>query len=561
MARAGFAPSLVLCLSSVWLWTGAGCQSLLGIEDTRVEGEDPPDGSPGFTFSVLTTSVALPLDGAAVLDVEIKRTGGFDGAVEIEPTFVPSGLVVPPVTIPSGASTAELAVGAVAPFLLGDQVSFELRAVSGDLPVRTFAIDKALVTGKPASFDTAFGGGGTGQVRISFGADDGGAFQDIQLTADNSKLLVSGYGVGGLGSISQTVARLSFDGVLDAAFSSGGSPPGLLRISFAGTSGENARAAALGFQADGRMIAIGSHGNGSIPTDASLARISLTGAVGDNDFGNFANGKSRIDLGGDDDQVTDGVVLRSGATVAVGSARTGGGTTQLVVLQANLNGYPDGDFNGTGFFKAPDALQTRADAVAVDSRDRLVVVGAIGPDGQRDMLVLRLTATGALDDTFGTGGRVVLGAIAADERARAIAIRPDGRIVIAGTSNKNGNDDFELRQLLENGQPDPSFGEAGVSTPALTAAGEVATDMSLLPNGRIIVVGNNNKPIIARYTKSGALDPLFSADGIDTVPMGSSGTLRGVKAALDGRKIFLSGGDEGGSPGPGTFGVVVRMWM
>jgi hypothetical protein len=83
-----------------------------------------------------------------------------------------------------------------------------------------------------------------------------------------------------------------------------------------------------------------------------------------------------------------------------------------------------------------------------------------------------------------------------------------------------------------------------------------------LPNGRIVVVGNNRSgPIIARYTKTGALDPFFSGDGIDTVPLGSAGTLRGVRAAADGRKIFLCGGDEGGSPGPGTFGVIARMWM
>jgi hypothetical protein len=29
----------------------------------------------------------------------------------------------------------------------------------------------------------------------------------------------------------------------------------------------------------------------------------------------------------------------------------------------------------------------------------------------------------------------------------------------------------------------------------------------------------------------------------------------------DNYKGILSGGDEGGTPGPGTFGVLIRMWM
>jgi uncharacterized delta-60 repeat protein len=467
--RLALSPAVALSLSAWSLLSG--CQSILGIEDTRVEGDAP--GSPGFTFAVVTTSVALPLDGTAVIDVEINRTGGFDGAVEVKPTFLPTGLVAPAVTIAAGSRTAELAVGAVAPLILGAELDFQLQATSGELPVRTAEITKALITGKPGAFDPSFGINGTGQARISFGADDNGAFQDLQLTGDNAKLVASGYGVGGLGPVSQVVARLSVDGVLDAGFSSGGSPAGLLRITFAGTSGENAHAEALGFQADGRMIAIGAHGNGSLPRDAAFARVSLAGAVGDNSFGNFANGKSRIDLGGDNDEIYDGLVLRSGATIAVGAARNGSGPEQLAVVKIDIAGSLDDGFNGTGLFKSPDILQTRAEAVALDSKDRLVVAGFVGPVGQRDMLILRLTAAGALDDTFGTNGRVVLGALAVDERARAIALRSDGRILIAGTSDRGGNDDFELRQLLENGQPDESFGQGGVSTPTLLPSAPV----------------------------------------------------------------------------------------
>lgn len=555
------------------LLVASGCQALLGIEDTRVAEGEIPDapGTPGFSFAVLTTSVSLPLDGTGAVDVQITRTGGFDGAVEVKPAFLPSGLVAPAVVIPAGQSSAELAVGAVAPLVLGGTLDFQLQASSGDLPIRTVEISKAQVTGRPATFDSSFGGAGSGQLRVSFVPDDGGYYQRIYFTGDGSKLVAIGEGQGGLGSISYAVARLSLDGVLDATFAPSNTPPGQLRISFAGTSGEGAHGVALGFQVDGRMIAIGGHQNGSLPPDVGLARLSVTGGLGGSDYGNQDPGKSRLDLGGDE-EISDGLVLRSGATIAVGTSRSAGGSDDhLVVMRATSDGFLDGDFNGTGTFKLTDPVATRADAVVLDAKDRLVVAGFIGPPGQRDMLILRLDAAGALDPSFGTGGRVVLGTAGADERARAIAVRSDGRLVIAGHSNKNGNDDFELRQLLENGQPDESFGQGGVSTPPITAGHDRVAGMALLPNGRIVVVGNSGRldtdndafgsPIMARYTRAGALDPSFSADGIDAVPFGGNGVLRGVLVPPDGRKVFLCGGDQGASPGPGTYGVIARMWM
>jgi hypothetical protein len=79
-----------VAIAGVVLWGGSlGCQAILGIEDTNVGGDVV--GQPGFTFAVLTSNVALPLDGKATIDVEIARAGGFEGDVEVRPTFTPTG--------------------------------------------------------------------------------------------------------------------------------------------------------------------------------------------------------------------------------------------------------------------------------------------------------------------------------------------------------------------------------------------------------------------------------------------------------------------------------------
>src|SRR5262249_28937637 len=71
----------------------------------------------------------------------------------------------------------------------------------------------------------------------------------------------------------------------------------------------------------------------------------------------------------------------------------------------------------------------------------------------------RLLNAGALDPTFGVGGKVTGGFAHADGVAIQAA---DGKIVVAGsTLGGNGNFDIDLRRYLPNGSPDPYFGNQG----------------------------------------------------------------------------------------------------
>lgn len=556
--------AVVLSLSLVAAGGALGCQALLGIEDTSVSGDGGPTGK-GFTFTAVTTAVALPLDGAAALEVAIARQGGFDGEVTVKPTSLPSGLVAPAITIAAGESTGVLSVGAVAPLTLGAELDFELsaEAAGAALPVRTAAISKAVVTGKPGAFDTTFGALATGLVALSMGNDDTGALHGMYLTGDR-RIMAVGYGYPSIGGRC-AITRVLANGTVDSAtFASGSS--GLLRFTFdSGSSGESPRCVAVGQQSDGRYISIGDHrGGGSFPPDVALARVSAAGAIGDLEFGN--NGKSRLDLQGIE-ETYDGLVLRDNRVLAAGAS---GG--RAFVMRATATGALDPTFATGGFYKAGSPSAARA--VAVDKDDRVVIAGWVGTAPQRDMFLARFSANGQLDSSFGDSGVKAVGAAAADERAMAVAIRPDGRILVAGTSNRNGNDDFELRQFLDDGQPDASFGDKGVVTAPISTTGvaDRVTDMVLLPNGQAFVVGNtgsfvndeadgNTQPVVARFDKTGALDKFFSNDGIETaVPVGTSGTLRNV-LLFDNARVIISGGNEGGTPGPGTFGVLVRMWM
>ncbi len=561
----GRAP-LVSLLFTFGLFT-SGCQIIIGIEDLR-EGPDGGSGSidargddatpapdapsaPGFDFEVRTIGATIPLDGKNVIEVEIRRYGGFTGEVTITAPNPPVGVVVTDLVIARGQSTAEVEVGAIGPLQIGDTVSFDLAAVAGDDLGRTAPVNDAEVTGKPGAYDTTFGPQSTGYTAVGIGGDNG-AFYDLDVLP-NGTILALGWNVGSLGATNFVMTRLTSAGIVDPGFNGGT----LVRTDFdSGSSGENAEGYAVGRQVDGRIIAIGGHSAGaSFPPDIALAQYSASGGPGGQLFGNMSEARSRLDLGGNE-VVTDGLVLADSTILAVGQSNA-----RLFVARATAGGSLDTSFASPNGFHLLDLDGTsRAEAVVVDAQNRILVAGSI-ENTTRDLIVLRFTKNGELDTTFGQGGLVVLGDTEGAERGVALAMRPDGRIVVVGDAAFEGVAQVVVYQFLENGAPDLSFGVQGVST-VPNQGSDVAEDMALLPDGRILVAGNSTPggPGLVRLTRDGALDPYFGHEGLFPVYLGEFGVVRGLEVYSN-TKVLVSGGDEGGSPGPGTFGVVLRMWM
>jgi uncharacterized delta-60 repeat protein len=115
-------------------------------------------------------------------------------------------------------------------------------------------------------------------------------------------------------------------------------------------------------------------------------------------------------------------LLSDGSIVAVGLRS---------VAHFQANGAPDYGFGNGGEVSISGAASTP------QTNGKIVVAGYGGSDTRYSsgFAVWRLSPTGALDPGFGTGGSTItpIGTGAAD--ARAVAILPDGRIIVAGASS------------------------------------------------------------------------------------------------------------------------------
>lgn len=137
---------------------------------------------------------------------------------------------------------------------------------------------------------------------------------------------------------------------------------------------------------------------------------------------------------------------------------------------------------------------------------------------------------GTLDVAFGAAGITTTDFDGRGDVASAIAVQPDGRIVVAGQSLPlDGRGGFAAARYLPDGTLDTSFGDGGrVSTPPPAQAFSSATDVAVDAAGRVLLAGSNvSSPAtswqVVRYTPRGEVDTSFGTDGVVGIPEAAGG--------------------------------------
>jgi uncharacterized delta-60 repeat protein len=264
-------------------------------------------------------------------------------------------------------------------------------------------------------------------------------------------------------------------------------------------------------------------------------------------------------------------VQPDGKIVVAGKGSSGGAqpSFDFTVLRYLPNGTPDAGF-GTGGVAQVNFPAGRTDDaldVALQADGRIVVVGSTQTaSGELDFGVARFNTDGTVDRSFGTNGVATIDFGAGSATAQGVAIQPDGRIVVAGHAQVGPpNNDFAVARFNADGTPDASFGTAGRVTSPLTGRADLGMAVALAPDGKIVVAGRAEQSgtrgddfAVARYTSAGVLDPSFGAGaGFVTTDFASgSEQANDVAVLADGR--IVAAGYSGASTG--TFDYAVARY-
>lgn len=277
-------------------------------------------------------------------------------------------------------------------------------------------------------------------------------------------------------------------------------------------------------------------------------RVTVRGPAGSIDT-SFGGGIVTLPVGQGEDYGNAVAVQPDGKVLVAGASATNTGTV-ISLLRFLRDGGLDTTF-GTGG-RVTTAIGTRSDsaaAIALQADGRIVVAGSSEQAASGlDIAVLRYLPDGRLDPAFGQGGKVVTPVGSDTDRAWAVAIQADGKIVVAGESNTGpvSGVDFALLRYRPDGTLDAGFGVGGkVLTPIKSATGRDAAYALALPlvNGeqRILAVGGDGDFLAARYRPDGSLDTAFGNAGkVNGLFESNIGGARGV-VLLPGGQAVLAG--------------------
>jgi uncharacterized delta-60 repeat protein len=155
-----------------------------------------------------------------------------------------------------------------------------------------------------------------------------------------------------------------------------------------------------------------------------------------------------------------------------------------------------------------------ATAVAIQADGKIVVAGSsFGPNPR--FALVRYRKDGSLNATFGGDGKITTDFTKGADGANAVAIQADGKIVAAGHA---GFGDFALARYNTDGTLDSTFGRDGRVRTDLDGDFDVAYALAISADGKILVAGGTDdagdqRTALVRYTTDGTLDPTFGGDG------------------------------------------------
>ncbi|MCB0641201.1 MAG: T9SS type A sorting domain-containing protein, partial [Phaeodactylibacter sp.] len=171
---------------------------------------------------------------------------------------------------------------------------------------------------------------------------------------------------------------------------------------------------------------------------------------------NHARGCTALGLQSDGRIVSNGLFIND--TVMTPEA------LEFAVLRFTKEGVIDSTFGTNGLRSINIGESDQGLDLWVQPDDKILLTGTSGIDEVIKSSIIRLTADGQLDPSFGDNGIYTFDFGNTLTVCRRLRQQPDGKIIATGrTSNLNSDDPAQLfvLRLLADGQPDPSFGENG----------------------------------------------------------------------------------------------------
>jgi uncharacterized delta-60 repeat protein len=232
---------------------------------------------------------------------------------------------------------------------------------------------------------------------------------------------------------------------------------------------------------------------------------------------------------------------------------------RLEARECPSGGLPDTTFNGTGALISDQSSIAVATAIQADGK--MVVAGLAAKSGTIGSLtqIIRLNPDGSPDTSFGgarSGGVVTLDIGANGTYTRAVALQPDGKVLVSGTAFtskwSSSESEYFVTRLNANGTVDTAFAKKGLFEWNPRTGREDATQLIVLADGSILVGGHADSGGFTAFklNAAGARVTSFAGGEFRYDFGGRGGGTSGMALAPNGDIILVGGTHSGSVNGP-----------
>lgn len=392
--------------------------------------------------------------------------------------------------------------------------------------------------GAPGDLDTSFGVGGKVVTPVGSGRD---LAQAIAVQPDGKMVVV------GSAQNDFAVLRYNADGTLDSGFGTGGKV-----ITSVSTFSDEANAIAL--QTNGKIVVVGLAGQ-----DFGVVRYNSDGTL-DTSFGTA--GTIVTHISGFD--IAEALIIQpDGKIVAAGTTDLTQIVSKFALVRYNADGTLDTTFGTAGKVISEVSSRGGVAHAAVLQSDGKIVIGGesnvdVGQSTLYKLTVARYNSNGSIDSSFGTNGVVVISlSDTTSGRIYDVGIQTDGKLVAAGTNDAFGIGDTAVLRYTANGSLDSTFGANGVFTTRVGTIASIGEALCIQSNGKIVVAGSSlsgsgtggNNFSVLRLNSNGTFDTTFGSNGQTVTQIGTRhDQVRDAVIQADG-KIIVAGHSEDSTMG------------
>ena len=351
------------------------------------------------------------------------------------------------------------------------------------LATAALAFGAAAADAQPGAFDPTFGSGGV--VVADLGGAARTAVYDVKTQPDGKVVALEVDIV----SNATYVLRYLPDGTPDPSFGQQG----------VATLPSALDPYALALQPDGKVLVGGSVSPGSF----AVARLLATGELDqdfDGDSGN-ANGLVSTQMSAAGPGHGHAITVDSKNRIVLAGTQNAATKSYFAIARYQPDGKLDQNFNGGGRLVDSTSAADQLWAVTTQDDGKIVAAGGTGASPNGDTVVGRYSENGAPDSMF-NGGRTQID-VGGEDVAAGLALQPGNQVLLASKSNAG---DDRLVRLTSEGLEDPTF--AGGNVPLSVQA------LALAPDGKIVLGGSvldngNDACAVARFNADGSPDSGF----------------------------------------------------